>query len=525
MRLATRWGPGIGGDATIYIESARNFLAGHGLGLLGPRGEFRLLPYFPPFYSLVIAALGWMGVDLVAAAHWVNMLSFAGLIFLTGAVTLRISRSWLLALAIELLLAMSPVLIPTYSWAMSEPLSFLLGFAALVSMLSYLGVGVSANGSSVPRRGKVLLLLSALLAGCSFLTRYSSVAFVAVGVLGVLLLDVGRVGIRLLKVLRYALVALFPMTVWVVYDLTHTAALASRSLESSTGMASRFVNFWQLLQEVILFWLIPDSWIYAPRYPSSLNTFLVPLFVLALLGGVLLVAWKLRRAGSLRFQDQSQQFGLLLLLFILLYLLVLLVVYVMTYPPITIGSRMLSPAHIAVLWLVVVLMSLSLHVWRARGVRVVLLAGLALAIVWYGWRSARIVAQYYQTGLGYTSTAWRASGTIEAVKDLPQDILLVSNETNAILFLTGRPAYPLMEIYRDHPLEVFSAYGSGDLTADEPQRLFREGKAVLVLFDTIDDQLVGLYGDRTAERIAALVKGLYRATRAEDGGIFYYHKP
>ncbi|NMC81162.1 MAG: hypothetical protein GYA59_17520, partial [Chloroflexi bacterium] len=56
LLLSTHWGPGIGGDATIYITSARNLLEGRGLGLIGPRGEFRLLPYFPPFFSLVLSA-------------------------------------------------------------------------------------------------------------------------------------------------------------------------------------------------------------------------------------------------------------------------------------------------------------------------------------------------------------------------------------------------------------------------------------------------------------------------------------
>ena len=51
-------GVGVGGDATIYITSARNLLAGKGLGLINAAGEFRLIPYFPPFYSLVLAFWG-----------------------------------------------------------------------------------------------------------------------------------------------------------------------------------------------------------------------------------------------------------------------------------------------------------------------------------------------------------------------------------------------------------------------------------------------------------------------------------
>ena len=46
---------GIGGDAVIYLESARNFAAGHRIGLIQPDGTFRLIPYFPPFYPIVLA--------------------------------------------------------------------------------------------------------------------------------------------------------------------------------------------------------------------------------------------------------------------------------------------------------------------------------------------------------------------------------------------------------------------------------------------------------------------------------------
>ena len=67
--------------------------------------------------------------------------------------------------------------------------------------------------------------------------------------------------------------------------------------------------------------------------------------------------------------------------------------------------------------------------------------------------------------------------------------------------------------------------GQGELADDDGQRLFVEESAPLVLFDTIDEQLSGLYGDQTDARISALVSGLYRVFRGEDGGIFYYQEP
>ena len=50
LATSMRQGPGVGGDAAIYITSARNLLTGQGLGRINADGTVRLLPYFPPFY-------------------------------------------------------------------------------------------------------------------------------------------------------------------------------------------------------------------------------------------------------------------------------------------------------------------------------------------------------------------------------------------------------------------------------------------------------------------------------------------
>ena len=177
LMLSTHWGPGIGGDATIYITSARNLLAGKGLGLIQPDGGFRLIPYFPPFFSLVLSLIGLTGADLVAAAHWLNMLLFGGLVWLAGSLTYRVSRSVPLAGVLAVLLMASPILIPVYSWAMAEPLSIFCGVLGLVWLVDYF---------HQPQR-RSLLILSGLLAGLSFLTRYSAVAYLAAGWIGLLI--------------------------------------------------------------------------------------------------------------------------------------------------------------------------------------------------------------------------------------------------------------------------------------------------------------------------------------------------
>lgn len=513
LRISTRWGAGVGGDATIYLTSARNLLDGIGLGLVTADGTFRLLPYFPPFFPLVLSALGWLGLDLLFVAHWLNMLLFADLIGMVGFTTFGLTGSRRWGAAAALLVLLSPVLIPVYSWAMAEPLAIGLGFCGLLLVLGYLERGGN----------KRMLVAAALVGGLGVLTRYANAAFLATGGLALLLFSSQGFRKRMLDLLLYGVVGAAPVISWVVYDFSHTATVASRSLES--GVTARLAALIPALGEVFLFWFIPDSWIDrlpAPTKPAAL------LLVLVALGMWTILVTRKRPMPVDRevSSERLRRFIVLLALFIVVYLGLIALVYLTTFPPITIASRMLSPLHVAALWLVALLASLTVpsrqsSVWVNR----ILLLAFGLFIVWSGWRSARILQQNYESGIGFTSIAWQQSLTVAAVQGLSVDNLLVTNEEMALLFLTGRTAYPLAEIYFDQPLDVFTRYGDGDLTGDDAQRLFGEGEAVLVLFDSIEEQLAGLYGDSTSLRISRLINGLEALGRYPDGSLYRYPQP
>ena len=122
LAVSMRLGPGVGGDAVIYITSAKNLLAGNGLGLVNPAGDFRLLPYFPPFYPLFLAFFGLLGFSIAKIAGILDIVLFALTIILIGLWIKRTTKNIVASFLGSLLLACSPILIPAYSWAMSEPL-------------------------------------------------------------------------------------------------------------------------------------------------------------------------------------------------------------------------------------------------------------------------------------------------------------------------------------------------------------------------------------------------------------------
>jgi 4-amino-4-deoxy-L-arabinose transferase-like glycosyltransferase len=519
---ATASGPGVGGDATIYLTSARNLILGKGLGWTEADGSFRLLPYTPPFYPLLLAGIGLFG-NMEAGARFLNIVLFDLLVVLIGISFTRFTGQRWFGLMISGLLAASPVLLGVHLWAMSEPLFLFLGFSGLILLLYYLDTS---------RRWQ--LILAALLCGLAFLTRYMGAAFIATAGLALFLFghaEDRRVRLRIGKgelwqALQFGIVAILPIFFWFVVDISLTGTLGSRSGQPASAYWQRFLAIGPALQQIYLFWLVPES--VSARIPAAfqLAAWLAPLAALLVLGFVL-VRRARSSANSLAqalISPQALRLAGVFVLFTLVYLVVLAVAQVFTYPPITLASRMLSPVHLALLvWLPLILV-FAVRLLAPRSHAALGLVGILFMalLATYLLRSALIAREYHSTGIGYNASAWRSSATIAALKQLPPDVALVSNETTAIMYLAGRPAYALQEIYQDKPLAQFTVYGAGN---DPAQQVFREKNAALVLFKANLHEDFAMYGDRLDERLAALTKGLYLYTESEDGAIYFNHQP
>jgi len=358
---------------------------------------------------------------------------------------------------------------------MSESLFILLGAAGLFTLLEHL---------ASPR--KSTLLAAAVLCGLAFLTRYSGASLLAAGALALVLLGRGddrRIRLRLGRqefgeAVFFGIIAALPTLIWMIIGYAITGTISSRSGQPPSAYWQRFLETGPALQEIYLFWLVPDS--VSARLPGILQAaaWIVPLVLLVVL------AWLL--SGRAKFADRptgptSLRLAALFGLFVLVYLIVLTLVQVFTYPPVTLASRMLAPAHLAVLVLLFALLHLALDLLWGN-------SRLALALVYlvfaglvgsYALRSALIARDYHASGIGYNALAWRTSTAVSLAGKLPKTVPLISNETTALMFLADRPAYALQEIYQDHPQETFTVYGTGE---DAAQRAFREQVAALVLF-------------------------------------------
>ena len=498
-------GIGVGGDATIYITSARNLLAGKGLGLINAAGEFRLIPYFPPFYSLVLAFFGIFTPNLPLAALIFNLFLHAGLVFLITFWTIRISDSLFPGLLLGLLLAGSPIIIPAYSWAMSEPLAILLGFGGLIllekSLIEDLRFGYWC---------------SAVLLGLSFLTRYSSAAFIGAAVLLIFCFEGEKLKERFLKTLFYGIVSVIPMIIWLIIDFAKTNTVASRSmLNGKTG--ELWAAFLPKIKHVFTLWILPES--LSITMPGFLVTFIsifIILFTLCCLGGSF---YALR--GNTRYPRYARMFFLLSALD-LLYLLLILYVSLRTYPPITINTRMLLPVYIANFWMIYLLFALFGE-YNHRAVRsFVFNTALFLFTALCCYRGVRIANQNAVDGLGYNSTAWKSSETIAYVREnIAEESPIVTNEETAMLFLLDRRTWPMHEVYVNEPDTEYYAYESDfGIETDASRQTFLKGDAYLVVFDSFEDQMADIYRENTRERIEKLFENLNILFDGDDGTIY-----
>lgn len=202
LRRQNPFGPGLTPDSATYLSLAAMLLDGEGLTPIYDRNE-----RYPPMFSLVVALGGLFVADLLRVASLVNALAFAATgVLIASWLRRREAPLWLAAgavLASALCLPLANVAV--HLWSESV-------FIALVLLsLSVLDRYVQQDGQR--RRARLLYLAAAFAALCC-LTRYMGVTVVLCGSVVLLFGDQAPLRVRAGRVLRYALIALVPVTGW-----------------------------------------------------------------------------------------------------------------------------------------------------------------------------------------------------------------------------------------------------------------------------------------------------------------------
>jgi hypothetical protein len=508
----TFWGPWAFSDGVGYLVNARNLVVGRGLGLFRASGDFVLLVTHPPLYPWLLAGLGKTGVDLVTAARWIDVVLFGLFLFATGYGFFRVSRSAWLALSLTAVFLFHPALLLAYLSAMSEPLFLVCIVTALLLMADYMLT------EDIQR-----LRLSAVAAAGALFTRYPGAAVIITAVGAIWLLTAREWRLKARDSLLYLSISVVPTLGFVLWTRFVLGARNPRGIKTSYDLLSLVTTFTKSVAEAV--------WSWKPVPPEVVPNQFLPTPVTQVLAGALAVllgigfAWLVLSAiAARRRMEPTDPVHLewrptaLFALFLLSYLGFFGAAYVMTNPTPDVDARTLLPllpgGILLVFALADVLRRSAIHPRLFRS-----LFAVALVASVAGWSiiSQDMVLGLHRTGLGYTSKAWRASETMQAVERLPADLALVSNETAAILLYTDRSAYELpgLKAGDSQPLSV--PFGSGNTQLDQD---YRDGQVALVLFDTVKGQLRS--GPEATRRLSPedLTLGLDEIFAGRDGAIY-----
>jgi 4-amino-4-deoxy-L-arabinose transferase-like glycosyltransferase len=404
-------------DSLAYIGAARTLLQGDGLLALAYDGTFQPMTHYPPFYSVLLAAVGLFGIDPLDAARGGCALFMAANVLLSGLAIYRLTRGlWWPAILGALLMLLAPGITMVHAWAWAEP-PFL-----LLCILAFLLLDVYTHSA---RRGA--LWLAGAVLGLACLTRYTGLALVATAALWVLWSGPGAGRRRLTDALLLGLLGCVPLGLWFARNLLVSGGLADRQIiyHPITGKLAR-EGLATLAQ-----WVLPG------RAPSLwLALIPIALFVLVLGAGLVLQS---RSSDASDAERVARRAPLVPGLFVLVYAVTLLVSISWFDAHTPLDDRILSPAYCA--GLICVLSTLGVLLRRAHWSLTLVASALALTLC--GLSATANLAylhKLHREGAGYASRTWTTSPLMQLVRELPADTPLVSNVPDGIYALTGRPA-------------------------------------------------------------------------------------
>ena len=410
------YGAGIGADSVSYLSTAENLMAGEGLQDFRGAG---LLPW-PPLFPLLLAAIGFVGIEPLDAGRLVNIGS-CGLIILVSGLWLRRSlRSPLLAMGAVAALATSYPLGYFSSFILTDATFVLFTLLALTRMESF---------SSRNVRWKPLVL-AALFTALAVLTRYVGIAVVVTGVLMLLLYAGGTLPDRLNRAVVYGAISAIPVGVVFVRnyllfgDYDRTATRIGQPLLASLDQLAG------LFHEAVMPANVAD-WI---------GVSLLWSFVLAVSVGVTICVYTVgRRASPSRPSPFQTSLGSVrpLAVFSLVYLIFILLVVSWVGNPSGIAMRFLLPLYISLFllgwWLLDGLFHIRTHGWRFVAKQISVSLVLILCLGHFGlWarKSFDITTEALETGFigdTFNTLQWDQSETIAYLEANPVDARVYCN--------------------------------------------------------------------------------------------------
>ncbi|MFO7583230.1 MAG: phospholipid carrier-dependent glycosyltransferase [Anaerolineales bacterium] len=506
-------GLGLTNDSAAYIGGARSLLAGTGYSDIWLDSKLEAVTHYPPLLSLILGGLGLLGLDPYRGARVLNILLFAASTGLVGILGYRMTKSQAAGIVLALLFGTNAQLLRIHAQVLSEPLFI------FFSLASFLTFSIAIKHQSAPKTnpGKLntalrlrypsvqgwklntehWLLLTGLLTGLAFLTRYSALALIATFLIAIFLLSTSS---RFKRIAVFLAGAIPPIAAWFIRNSLVADSATNRVIQYNpiqisnvrTGLwnVADFLTPVQGMQEwlfrsgslsafLIAVGMVLFAWLAYQAYRSfflnpSANplTFTTALYVFGYLGAVLF---------SMSFFDASTKFQHRILSPLYVSWMVLLVYFLQilntkdTTPALAGGAREGTKEE----------QEKSAPLRFIRQIRVLFaltLVAFVLALSTFNFQQSLTELREID-GLGYASWRWRQAEVLTIIRDLPPDVAIYSNSPPAIYHVTGRasrviptPKNPASRLPRD----------GYDQSLAEMREELLAGRAVLALFNVSD---------------------------------------
>ena len=242
VRTAT-YGATVSTESIMSLSMALNFLAGEGWrnfsGGLTVGG--------PPFFRLLLAVGGWVGIEPLEAGRWINAIAF-GLTILVAGCWLRshLRSRWLVLAATAIIAGASLPLSKLASAVMTEPLFVLFTLLSLMQLAAFLQRGERTS-----------LWWAAVFTALAVLTRYPGVVLIGVGVLMLLVRRAPPLVARLKDAVVFGAIPSIPLAGfltrnWVVSGtLTGPRSGSGQSLFDSLSRVVDVLREWVMPQDAV----------------------------------------------------------------------------------------------------------------------------------------------------------------------------------------------------------------------------------------------------------------------------------
>ena len=429
------FGPWAYSDSAEYIISAKNLIAGNGLGIYSPSNNFMQLSLHPPFYSFLLTPFLAFNLDIFIVIKWLNIFLFTGTILVLGFGIYQITRSSILALSVAILFLVSPAMVNNFNGAMTEPTFIFLTIANLICLNIYL-----------KQKKKWVFWLAIGAASLATLTRYIGLVSIFMGFLMLLLFAEHTWKKRITTSLLYLVATAIPVGIWFLSIGALSGSMAARNIELDKGVWEAITVNRIAFTEILAKWL-PFRLEWFSLWRSKTMTIYATVLVSTTLLIVLLVNWWKKR-------DQNSSYPLILILsactYLVGYLGFLIVSYFSSIPP-DLNERMFSPLQVFIFIFVFGVLILALKTFHLKKFfYLVPLTVVVMLSISYWQQTRTIVLDRHENPKSYSAPKWKNSELIQEIKELEGRPIIYSNHPVGVILHTGFYPYEMSSLAFHH---------------------------------------------------------------------------